>query len=198
MTKEYIGRSEPFPAQVGQKVIVGNGDTLQVCGDQMKVISGDKVVARLDAVRETATAVAQVAREEAISILADTERALKRAAKRAEQLDHQWERVEFVPTKGPTVEFTGRPIAEDIFKTRGSDPLSISMQIWETRGGALVAIDETVPEFAGATAKLAVKVCPPTGDAQGQRFAVMEHFGWSSRARSMARKLGWSLRVEVE
>ena len=136
-------------------------------------------------------------REQAMSILADTVRALKRAARRAEELDGAWERVEFVPTAGPTTEFTGRLLASDAFETRGRDRLSISMQVWETKAGALVAVDETTPQFDGATPKLAVKVCPPTADVQEQRFAVMEHFGWSSRARSMARKLGWSLRVEV-
>jgi len=138
-------------------------------------------------------------REQAMSILADAVRALKRAARRAEELDGAWERVEFVPTKGPTTGFTGRLLIEDEFETKGRDALKIRMEIWETRAGALVAVDETKPLYEGATAKLAVKVCPPTGDdAQEQRFAVMEHFGWSSRARSMARKLGWSLRVEVE
>lgn len=140
----------------------------------------------------------EIAGQEASSILADTERALKRAIKRAETLSGEWERVEFVPTKGATVEFTGRLLAKDEFETRGRDALTIRMEIWETKAGALVAIDDTEPLGDWATAKLAVKVCPPTSDAQEQRFAVMEHFGWSSRARSMARKLGWSLRMEVE
>lgn len=156
--------------------------------------------ARLDPLADLAVGLAAKprGRENALSILADTERALKRAARRAEELEGEWERVEFVPTRGPTTEFTGRLLAEDTFETRGRDALKITMQIWETKAGALVAIDETQPLFEGATAKLAVKVCPPTADAQDQRFAAMEHFGWSSRARSMARKLGWSLRIEVE
>lgn len=136
--------------------------------------------------------------QEISSIAADTERALKRAIKRAEELDGAWERVEFVPTRGPTTEFTGRLIGEDTFTTRGREPLTIQMQVWETKAGALVAVDETTPQFEGATPKLAVQVCPPSADVQEQRFAVIEHFGWSSRARSMARKLGWSLRVEID
>jgi hypothetical protein len=172
--------------------------TPPMCISANAIILTDSAVAnRMKAVHELAESAASVARQEAISILADTERALKRAAKRAEELDGEWERVEFVPTRGATVEMTARLIGEDTFETRGREPLSIQMQVWETKAGALVAVDETVPLYEGATAKLAVKVCPPTADAQEQRFAVMEHFGWSSRARSMARKLGWSLRVEI-
>ncbi|MFC3174597.1 hypothetical protein ACFOD9_10070, partial [Novosphingobium bradum] len=139
----------------------------------------------------------QIAGEQAASIIADTERALKRAIKRAEELDAAWERVEFVPTSGPTVEMTARLLAEQEFDTRGELPLSITMQIWETKAGALVAVDETRPLFEDGTPKLAVRICQFSSDAQAQRFAVMEHFAWNNRARSMARKLGWSLRVEV-
>jgi hypothetical protein len=136
--------------------------------------------------------------QEAYSILADTERALKRAAKRAESLSGEWERVEFLPTRGATVEFTGRLLVEDEFESRGPTPIAAHMQIWETKGGALVAVDETQRIGTDSTPRLAVLMAPPIADVQEQRFAVMEHFGWSSRARSMARKLGWSLRVEVE
>ena len=42
-----------------------------------------------------------------------------------------------------------------------------------------------------------VTVVPPTDDVQAMRFAVLDAFDWDNRARSMARKLGWSLRTEV-
>jgi hypothetical protein len=155
-----------------------------------------KIDTRIEALRALAPAGGQ----EAMSILADAERALKRAAKRAEELDGEWERVEFVPTRGATVEFTGRLLAEDSFESKGNrpDPISVQMSNWETKAGGLVAVDETQRLDGESTPRLAVLVASPTSDVQEQRFAVMEHFGWSSRARSMARKLGWSLRVEVE
>lgn len=161
--------------------------------------SQNKLADRIETVRGMASTAWQVAGEQTLSILADTEKALKRAIRRAEELSGEWERVEFVPTRGPTTEFTGRLLIEDEYQSKGRDPISAHMQIWETKGGALVAIDETQRLDGVSTPRLAVAVCPPTGDdAQEQRFDVMEHFGWSSRARSMARKLGWSLRTEVE
>lgn len=157
-----------------------------------------RLATRIEAVSDLAAKTWHTAGQEAMSILADTERALKRAVKRAEELDGEWERVEFVPTRGPTTEFTGRLLAEDEFESKGRDPIAARMSIWETKAGALVAVDETQRLNEESTPRLAVLVAPPTTDVQEQRFAVMEHFGWSSRARSMARKLGWSLRVEVE
>lgn len=161
--------------------------------------SQNKLADRVETVRGMASTAWQVAGEQTLSILADTEKALKRAIRRAEELSGEWERVEFVPTRGPTTEFTGRLLIEDEYQSKGRDPISAHMQIWETRAGALVAVDETQRLDGVSTPRLAVLICPPTGDdAQEQRFAVMEHFGWSTRARTMARKLGWSLRIEVD
>lgn len=167
-------------------------------GDQPRAALPEKLADRIKAVGRLAGEAWPAAGQEVASIMADTERALKRAMRRADELEGAWERVEFVPTRGATVEFTGRLLAADEFETKGRDPIRAHMQIWETRAGALVAVDETQRLDGVSTQRLAVLICPPTGDAQEQRFAVMEHFGWSTRARTMARKLGWSLRIEVE
>lgn len=135
-------------------------------------------------------------RAEAISILHDTKRALKRAAKRAEALPAEIERVEIKQSHGPTVEFTGRLLISDEFETRGRDSLQVERQIWETQGGALIAASFSTG--AGGREDVRVAVVEPAEDAQASRFAVMSHFHWDVRAKAMARKLGWLLRLDVE
>lgn len=153
---------------------------------------------RLVAVSEAALQASIVAGPETLTILADAERALKRAAKRAEALSGEWDRQEFVPQVGPRVEFTGRLVAENSFTTAGNDSMMVSFEVWETRGGAYVAVTTSEPANREGFELVSVTVVEPKEDRQAMHFAVMDHFDWTDRARAMARKAGWSLRVEVE
>lgn len=153
---------------------------------------------RMDTLQGTASTAWQVAGPETLTILADTERALKRAIKRAEALSGEWERQEIKPQAGPVVEFTGRPVAEQRFTTTGSDPMNVGLEIWETRGGAYVAVTVTEPFDRPGFELVKVTVVEPQEDRQAMHFTVMEHFDWTDRARNMARKAGWGLRREVE
>ena len=129
------------------------------------------------------------------TVLADALKAMKREIRRAEVAD-EWERVEIVQMRGPTVEFTGRLLASTEFTTKGG-ALDMALEIGETKARALVAVSSGV--MAGREREDArVTVVPPTDDVQAMRFAVLDAFDWDNRARSMARKLGWSLRVEVD
>lgn len=149
------------------------------------------------AMQEEAAAALHVAEAETLSIIADAERAFKRAAKRAAvPADH--ERVEFKQHRGPTIEFTGRRIAQHEFETRGRDPMHVGFEIWETMAGNLVAVTITAPVMRDGFEIVEATVVERQDDAQAMRFAVMEHFDWNDGARNMARKLGWSIRVEVE
>lgn len=130
------------------------------------------------------------------NVLADATRALKRAKARAEPLSGEFERVEFVPNRAPTTEFTGRLLAEAAWNPKNSDTAHMRLEIWETRGGALIAVSIATDRYANEDCRLTV--IEPQEDAQAMRFAVMDHFAWVSGARNMARKLGWSLRLEVE
>jgi hypothetical protein len=130
--------------------------------------------------------------------IADATRGFKRLAKRGAPLPEEFERVEFVQARGPTVEFTGRRLAETNWETNGARPLRIVQEVWETQGGALVAVSTSAPVDGDGFEDARVLVVEATDDVQAMRFAVMGHFDWNDRARSMAKKLGWSLRVEVE
>lgn len=149
------------------------------------------------AVSEAALQASITAWPETLSILADTERALKRATKRA-AVPASHERVEFKQHRGPTIEFTGRRIAQHEFETRGRDPMHVAFEIWETMAGNLVAVTITAPSMRDGFEIVEATVVERQDDVQAMRFAVMEHFDWNDGARNMARKLGWSIRVEVE
>ena len=121
---------------------------------------------------------------------------MKREIRRAEAAD-EWERVETVQMRGPTVEFTGRLLASTEFTTKGG-ALDMALEIWETKAGALVAVSSGMSWGRESREDARVTVVSPTDDVQAMRFAVLDAFDWDNRARSMARKLGWSLRLEVE
>jgi len=154
----------------------------------VSVILADGVLDRLD----------QSTRGAITSAIADAQRAVKRILKRAEELPAEWERVEFAQDKGPTIEATARLLAETTFETQRGQPLEIVLEIWETQGGALIAVSaSTLPGGTGRE-DLRATVVPPIADVQAMRIAVMDALNWHVRARSMVRKLGWSLRVEVD
>ena len=136
--------------------------------------------------------------QEVANALADCERALKRAVKRAETLSGEYERVEMVQTRGPTIEFTGRLLAEDAWETRGRNPMRMAIEIWQTQGGALIASSFSEPADREGFEDTRVAVIAAQDDAQAMHFAVLDHFNWDNRARGLAKNMGWALRTEVE
>src|SRR5690606_8426491 len=43
-------------------------------------------------------------------------------------------------SRGPILEFEGRPIACTEWTTKGHDPTDMKLELWQTRGGALIAV----------------------------------------------------------
>lgn len=157
----------------------------------------DKIGAALERVELAAVNADDVPGGAVISALADCERALKRILARA-NVRPGFERVEIVQAKGPTVEFSGLLLCETCFKTKAHDAVRIDLEIWETeRGGMVAASYSTLVERDGRENAI-VSVIQPSDDAWAMRAKVMDHFKWTDRARSMVRKLGWSIRQEVE
>lgn len=90
--------------------------------------------------------------------------------------------------RGPTLKFSGRLIAKTEFDMRSGG--AMRYEIWETAGGALIAVSKTNRETR------AVVVEP--GDEFEMRCAVMSFLDWENRARSMVRdQLKWKLVREV-
>jgi len=101
-------------------------------------------------------------------------------------------------TRGPAIKFTGREIAHTEFTTKGRDPLSWIFEIWETAGGAMIAVTSSAPDQREGVDDVRATVVE-LGEAQAMQFAVMDHFDWTQRAKSMVRdQLGWKLVLEVE
>lgn len=157
----------------------------------------DRVTAALCKVTLAANIAESLDRGQTLSALADCERALKRAAKRASVPDG-FERVEFKQHRGPTIEFTGRRLAQHEHETRGRDPMRVEFDIWETVAGNLVAVVCTGPVMREGFEIVEATVVERQDDAQAMRFAVLDAFEWNDGARNMARKLGWSIRQEVD
>ena len=131
-----------------------------------------------------------------LSALTDATRALRRIKARAEAKDlaEEWERVELVQRRGPTIEFTGRLLAET--DAPGTDGIA-HLEVWETEAGAMVAVREWRAEADND--ELHALVVEHQDDPLAMRLAVMDFFRWHQAARSMAHKrLKWNLRLEVE
>lgn len=121
----------------------------------------------------------------------------------------EFARLRIVQTRGPTIKAeAARLLARQEFETKGRTPCAMVFEIYETRGGALIAVSRSTPiEFDGFEDVRAVVVDTEAiyserpalrqATAQDMHFAVMDHFSWEDRARTMARKLGWKLNREV-
>jgi hypothetical protein len=177
-------------SEAGNKLIAGLQDALAFT-------QGDASKGRVTLVgANEALAAAMVDWPAAKAAIADFERALKRIAKRA-QVAPSFERVEIVQHRGATIEFSGRLLARDEFVTRGNDPMRIEFEIWESAAGALIAVRSSEPAEREGVEIVWATVVETGPDPLAMHCAVMDAFDWQDRARSMARKLGWSLRVEV-
>lgn len=157
----------------------------------------DKIAAALEKVELAAVNAGDAPLGAVVSALANCATALNRIAKRA-SVPADYERVEIVQAKGPTVEMTARLLAETSFETRGREALELTLEIWETQGGALVAVSSSTLSGGSGREDARVTAVPPQDDVQAMRLAVMSAFDYHERARSMVRGLGWSIKVEVE
>jgi hypothetical protein len=100
------------------------------------------------------------------------------------------ERVEYIQTKGPTIEFTGRQIYEAEYQNPVSRD-TFALELWRTLSGKLVAVD--IASFADGNERVTVHV-----RNADEEIALMDDLGWSANARNMAKKMKWILKVEVE
>ena len=99
-----------------------------------------------------------------------------------------FERFSWEPTVGPVHEFTGRELYHDDYTDKDGNDLALLLA--ETVSGKLVVLQERV-SMGKETAFVSVLEA-------GDHLGVMEACRWSDMARTMARKLKWSLTVEVE
>lgn len=137
--------------------------------------------------------------QDANAILADAERALKRAKRLREALPAEYERVDMVQGKGPTISFAGKLLAETTWGTRGDDPMNVTLELYETPAGNWIAATIIEPLEREGYESLTARVIERREDVLAMRMEVLEAFQWHERARSMLKKAGWPpVIVEVE
>ena len=107
------------------------------------------------------------------------------------------EKIEIKQQRGPTIDFVGEMLARNTFQTSGNDLLEVVFEIWETQGGALIAVSSSCPINRRGRVVTNATVVEPQEDKQAMHFAVLDHFDWHDRARSMARGLKWKTRKKV-
>lgn len=122
-------------------------------------------------------------------------------------------------SRGPTLHFQGKLLASTEWEARDSQ---MRLELYETKAGALIPV--THAKFdSGREVVTARVVDPDFGPVQGRiiddvdeggnqirryiedrvpneqamRFACLDFWDWTDRARSMVRKLGWSLKREI-
>lgn len=109
----------------------------------------------------------------------------------------EFEPIQVRQTRGPVLAFNGRLLASDEYETRGRDPMSVLLEVFETQGGAYVAVSSFVPAERDGFEDIRASVIEPGPDEVARRCAVLDHFTWDVRARKMLRKQGWKFIVEV-
>lgn len=158
----------------------------------------ERVTAALEKLRAAAAHASQDNLGGTLLALANATKAVNRIYWRSQSAPEEYEQAEFVQTRGPTVEFTGRLLGEAAWDSHGDDPKHWEIEIWSTRAGALVAVSITKPLERAGYQDVRVSIVEPSDDVQAMHFAVMDHFSWGDRARTLAREIGWDFRREVD
>lgn len=117
-------------------------------------------------------------------IVSDAIKALTKAINRKD-VPADMERVELDQTDGPKVEFTGALIRREEYH-RQSDGMIFAAELWQTKGGNWVALWESDGHISAKRIDY--------GDTMG----AMDFWQWGSVARTLARRLKWDLRVEID
>lgn len=122
---------------------------------------------------------------------------LNKISRRVEPLPGDYEEMSVSQTNGPTLSYQAVNLADFSSKKEGRDRWTIG-SIDQTPKGSYVAVLERCSDLPGEIDIITATVVEPGLDEAMRRHRVMDHFGWSDGARGMAKKLGWSIIVEIE
>lgn len=99
-------------------------------------------------------------------------------------------------SRGPALNFVGKLLGEYDTRRDGRDRWQAG-EVWETVGGAYVAVLMGCSDAAGEADLAEATVVPPGGDETERRIAVAAALNWTIPAREMLRGLGWKLERDV-
>lgn len=163
-------------------------------GTKLRPVATDKGIEGLAELAQEALALDYAGARNAI---AAAQTSLRKVIRKATQDGPIWSTVEIEQDYGPKVDFTGRILSANEFVTKSDNPMYVTMKVWQTKGGALIAQLTTEPNDGGGYRAVRCEVVEVADDLQSMWFAVMDFFDWTDGARSMARKMNWNLRREV-
>lgn len=114
----------------------------------------------------------------------------------------EYQKVELIQTRGPVLRFKGKLLGETEWDAR--DGTLMILQVYQTEGGALIAVREGQREGSDKRDDLKAHVVEPIDSldelaaTQIMRFEVLDFFEWTDRARTFAKRvLKWSLVQEI-
>jgi hypothetical protein len=130
-------------------------------------------------------------------VLTDCARQLRKISRRVDPLPGEYEEIKVSQTNGPTLEYHAVNLAQFNSRSAGRERWTIG-SIDQTPAGAYVAVLERCSDTEGEIDLISALVVEPGPDEAVRRQRVMDHFEWSDAARGMAKKLGWSIILEVD
>lgn len=137
----------------------------------------------------------EVAPGHAGTIIADAAKALHKAVKIA-QAKEEWFRHDIIPTAGPRIGFMGRSLWRTGFENW--EGRRIEREIYQTQGGALVALAVSCALDDDEGDRVTVHVAAARDDAAAQQSEIMEAWRWDRAAIDMAKALGWNTAVWID
>lgn len=162
---------------------------------KLRPVPTDKGIEGLAEIAQQALSVDYAGAKNAI---AAAQIALRKVIRKATQDGPEWAQETIEQSQGPKIDFTGQVLALNEFTSKSeTNPMHVTMKVWQTRGGALIARITTEPVYGDGYLSVRAEVVEPTDDVQAMWFAVMDFFDWSEGAKNMARKMSWNLRREV-
>lgn len=97
---------------------------------------------------------------------------------------------------GPKIKATGR-ILDELDEPASRGDRWYGGILYETVGGAYIADAINFSDVLGEVEVHNALILYPDMPELERQIAVLEHFAWTPQARTMAKRLGWKLTVEV-
>lgn len=111
-------------------------------------------------------------------------------------MSNEIEKIRIGQLEGPTIKANGRLLGSLAAPSRPFERW-FGGDLWETTGGAYIADSIHFSDIEGEDDHHRALILDAEMPEFDRRMAVMEHFNWTPQARAMAKRLKWSLVVEV-
>lgn len=111
-------------------------------------------------------------------------------------MSDEFESIRIGQKEGPTIKATACLLGS-LDQPRSAGERWFGGDLWETKGGAYIADSVHFSDIEGEDDHHRALILDADMPEFDRRMAVMEHFNWTPQARALAKRLKWSLVVEV-